>query len=294
MRSRIISTFILMLLAVPMLVSGCHFLRLFPNVVEPKQDGGLSTEAETSFYRIPPYVFLADFNLNDKLPVLQDLALLRKQIHAEVDLPLSSRMIKVHLFENRENYEKYMKQSYPNLPDRRAFFVAMPQPIGGSEELMVFTYWGERIQQDLRHELTHAVLHSVLKDVPLWLDEGLAEYFENPPQWAGVNHNHLEQLKLKIGIDFQPDLARLEKLSEVQDMSPAEYREAWAWVHYMIRGNPKARTVLINYLKELQTNPQPGSLQQRLIAAVPHCEQEMLHHLSKLNTVRPTGNTVSK
>ena len=52
---------------------------------------------------------------------------------------------------------------------------------------MVYTYWGNRIQQDLRHELTHAILHSVLKDVPLWLDEGLAEYFEVPHGWKGVN-----------------------------------------------------------------------------------------------------------
>ena len=57
------------------------------------------------------------------------------------------------------------------------------------EDLLVYTYWGDRIQQDLRHELTHALLHSVLKDVPLWLDEGLAEYFELPPaSWKGVNH----------------------------------------------------------------------------------------------------------
>ncbi|GIT30210.1 MAG: hypothetical protein Ct9H300mP1_22560 [Planctomycetaceae bacterium] len=42
--------------------------------------------------------------------------------------------------------------------------------------------------EDLRHEFTHGVLHSSLKRVPLWLDEGLAEYFEVVgPKPGGVN-----------------------------------------------------------------------------------------------------------
>src|SRR5438445_5221604 len=102
----------------------------------------------------------------------------------------------------------------PDLPKRRAFFVAQPS-VGASEDLLVYTYWGDRIQQDLRHELTHALLHSVLKDVPLWLDEGLAEFFEVPASTDGVNSQHLEQLRRG---DPRPNLARLEQLSEVQQI----------------------------------------------------------------------------
>ena len=88
--------------------------------------------------------------------------------------------MQVYLFEDRDAYERFMQSRYPNLPRRRAFFVAQPRGVGGGDDLLVYTFWGERIRQDLRHELTHALLHSVLKDVPLWLDEGLAEYFELP------------------------------------------------------------------------------------------------------------------
>src|SRR5437660_5823070 len=120
-----------------------------------------------------------------------------------------------------------MRGRYPDLPRRRAFFVAQPRSAGGSEELLVYTFYGEHIQQDLRHELTHALLHSVLRDVPLWLDEGLAEYFELPPDKGGVNPQHLDHLR-RTPKPFQPNLARLEGLSQVQQMTPAEYREAWA------------------------------------------------------------------
>src|SRR5205823_11063107 len=142
----------------------------------------------------------------------------------------------VYIFQDRDKYENVMRSRYPDLPKRRAFFVAQPRTVGGAEDLLVYTYWGDRIQEDLRHELTHALLHSVLKDVPLWLDEGLAEYYELPPDWNGTNYRHVEQLCHSQEKPFKPDLSRLEQLSQVQQMSPAEYREAWAWVHLMLRG----------------------------------------------------------
>src|SRR5262249_22145501 len=159
---------------------------------------------------------------------------------------------------DKERYERFMKSRYPDLPKRRAFFVAQPRAVGTAEDLIVYTYWHDRIQVDLRHELTHALFHSVLKDMPLWLDGGLAEYFELPPDWKGVNYLHLDLLLRGEGGPFHPDLARLEQLSQVQHMTPAEYREAWAWVHFMLFGNAEAKSVLLKYLQQLRTNPNPG------------------------------------
>ena len=45
----------------------------------------------------------------------------------------------------------------------------------------VFAQWGPDFRIDLHHEGTHALLHASLARVPLWLDEGLAKYFEVPP-----------------------------------------------------------------------------------------------------------------
>ena len=76
--------------------------------------------------------------------------------------------------------------------------------------------------------------------------------------------------------------ARLEGLSEVRDMNPAEYREAWAWVHLMLRGRPEARNVLLQYVRELRTNPQPGPLRSRLVAVWPRPEEALAGHLAGL------------
>ena len=128
-------------------------------------------------------------------------------------------------------------------------------------------------------EENHALLHSVLRDVPLWLDEGLAEYFELQPERQGINAQHLDHLRHNPNGPFQPNLARLEALEQVKQMTPAEYREAWAWVHLMLRSRPEGRSVLLGYLHQLRTNPNPGPVQPRLAAVYPALEETLVKHL---------------
>jgi hypothetical protein len=285
---RVLLLFSLLGSGVLLQLGGCNMLQLSrPGVapVEPKKTT-FDLPEKTSF-RLPPYVFLADFEIDHKLPLFRELEQLRDQVYSELQLPDSNKVIKVYLFQSQEKYEQFIQARYPNLPRRRAFFVAQPRPIGGSEDLLVYTHWGGQIQEDLRHELTHALLHSVLKDVPLWLDEGLAEYFETPRGWSGVNLSHLEQIRLVGTKGFQPNLERLEKLREVQEMTPAEYREAWAWVHLMLRGHPQGRQVLLAYIRELRSNRDPGPLRPRLQAAVPGLEAALIHHLDRLEAAAP-------
>lgn len=241
--------------------------------------------------RLSQFVFFSDFEISRNHPLFRDLAGLREQVCKELRLDGGTNLIQVHLFENREKYEAFMQANHPDLPRRRAFFVAQPRRLGGAEDLLVYTCWGDRIQQDLRHELTHALLHSVLKDVPLWLDEGLAEFFEVPANWNGLNYQHLEHL-VRPGLAC--DLNRLEGLTDVQQMAPAEYRESWAWVHFMLRGDPRAKQVLIDYLRELRTNPRPGPLRPRLVAVVPDIEANLRSHLAALEKTRTTGPAANR
>src|SRR5262249_20980190 len=234
-------------------------------------------------FRIAPYVFVADFEVPKSQPLFKELAQLRDQVSKELLLPPGTAVVQVYLFENRDRYEKFMKLKHPELPIRRAFFIAQPRGLGG-EDLIVYTYWGDRIRQDLRHELTHALLHSVIRDVPLWLDEGLAEYFELPPENQGVNAAHVENLRRAMGGSFKPDLARLEKLEQVDQMNPAEYREAWAWVHLMLRTRPEARTVLLSYLQQLRGTRHPGKLATKLKRVYPDPEKALEQQLAKLES----------
>lgn len=272
----------------PVVAAGCGTLRqtvLVPDKPERVERAAsapslLPPTLPSKSLRVSQYVFYSDVDLKADAPLFKELDDLREQVYRELKLPQSSNtLISVYLFEDRERYDRFMKARYPELPKRRAFFVAQPKTVGGGDELLVYTFWGERVRQDLRHELTHALLHSVLKDVPLWLDEGLAEYFELPPGSDGLNAQHLELLRKG---PFTPDLARLEQMSQVAQMTPAEYRESWAWVHLMLRGSPDAKAVLLTYLQQLRGTPNAGPLQPRLTAALPGLNDSLDMHLGQL------------
>lgn len=264
----------------PVLTVGCQSLSFLSPEAEKADKEAVPALPSRRTLRISQFLFSADFPLKKDLPLFKELEALRDQIYRELQLPAANVVVQVYLFEDRDRYERFMRVRYPELPKRRAFFVAQPKSVGG-EDLLVYTYWGDRIQQDLRHELTHALLHSVLKDVPLWLDEGLAEFYEMPASWKGTNYQHLEAIRRG---GFQPNLARLEQLSKVEQMAPPEYREAWAWVHLMLRGKPEAKTVLLNYLQQLRTNPNPGPLGPRLATVYPSLEETLSQYLAQVDT----------
>lgn len=271
---------------------GCHALHLeqpSPDKLPPANAKALAPPSKYTF-RVSQYQFLSDFEVKHDLPIFRELANLRDQVYKELQLQSVDTTVQVYIFEDRDKYENFMRGRYPDLPKRRAFFVAQPRSVGGVEDLLVYTYWGDRIQEDLRHELTHALLHSVLKDVPLWLDEGLAEYFEVPPDWKGINYQHLNQIRrVSTNSAFKPDLTRLEQMTQVQQMTPAEYREAWAWVHLMLRGRADAKAVLTEYLQTLRSNPNPGLLGPRLSAVYPNPEATLVEHVTQLEATNPTS-----
>jgi len=272
--------------------AGCETLRHAPPPPPPRDADSGSAPAPT----LPPatasvappgkhatrrdyYVLYHDFELDKTDPLFAELDALPEQVFGELKLPSGNTVVEVFIFDTPERYERYMLKNYPNLPKRRAYFLAGTRP--GVDELRIYTWMGDHILTDLRHELTHALLRSVLKDVPLWLDEGLAGYFELPPHQNGVNPQHLDAL---LHSPFRPNLARLEKFTEVAQMEKPEYREAWAWVHMMLRSGPGAKKVLVQYLQALRTDPKPGPLLPKLSEAVPEPEQALVDYLATVES----------
>jgi hypothetical protein len=280
-----------LLVACALALAGCGSLSKpdaddppFPTVPAPTLPGKAAAQ------RVSQFVFYSDTPLKENAPLFEELSQLRDQIFRDLQLPPSNTIVQVYLFDTQDKYERYMRFRYPELPKRRAFFVAHPGTPGGPRELLVFTYWGDHLRQDLRHELTHALLNSVLKEVPLWLDEGLAEYYELPPEKNGVNALHVDALRTA---STPPDLAALERLDQVPQMGRSQYQEAWAWVHLMLRGTPQARAVLLTYLQKLRDANPPGPLLPRLKEVYPSPGDALVQHVGSLSapaaTIRPVA-----
>jgi len=225
--------------------------------------------------RTDQLLVLSNFRLQKDHELIRDLEQLRKQVAQTLKLPMYGEQVVIYLFENELIYRQYLAVTHPNLPPRRAYFVGTPQ------ELAVYTYWGKRIQEDLRHEFTHGLLHSVLRNVPLWLDEGLAEYFEVPGQEVGtLNTNTVEKLQHVIKNGWKPDIERLESLEEFSEMQRLDYQEAWGWVHFMLHSSEATRHELLSYLDELQTKQNPEVLSSRLKNVLPAFQERYLAYLT--------------
>ncbi|MBY0231922.1 MAG: DUF1570 domain-containing protein [Gemmataceae bacterium] len=282
------------LLLVPLLAlaTGCHVLGLLGPAKEKGPDKppvaaapGEERVALPSKFQVrkAPVLFLSDFKLADDLPLFKELEEMRDAVLRELLLPPPRYTVTVYIFEGEKDYKAYLRQSKPDLHrlGRRAYFVAEPR--GAGKDYLVYTYFSKRIRQDLRHELTHALLNSVVKDVPQWLDEGLAETFELPPEKGGVNAEHVERLRADIAAGKQRlSLDRLEKLTEVEQMAPAEYREAWAWVHLLMHSKTEAKNALLSHLSQLRGKHPPGPLGPKLAKLFSSPEEALMAHLARL------------
>lgn len=195
---------------------------------------------------VAPFHILTDSPLRKHDPVVQELIRLDRLVGSTLRLPPCTRPIEIYIFADQDSYQRFMAYHYPELPARRAFFIAE-----GPREV-VYTFHGERLGEDLRHEACHALVHATLNTIPLWLDEGLAEYFETPPGSNGLHRRHLRGLVAAAEGGWMPGLTRLESFTDVRQMDAADYREAWAWVYYLLHSLPDGPELLFDYLEQLR------------------------------------------
>ena len=109
----------------------------------------------------------------------------------------------------------------------------------------------------LYHEYTHALMHLNFSGLPLWLDEGIAEFYgnskldEKESRVGTINESHLYILS-------QNKLLPIETLLNVEHSSPyyneanqasVFYAESWALMHYlMLDAEAQKRQLLKNFL----------------------------------------------
>ena len=143
---------------------------------------------------------------------------------------------------------------------------------------MVFAYMNDDFAIDLRHESTHALLHASLPMVPLWLDEGIAEYFEVPRAQRASGNPHLRTIRWAARLGRTPDLTALEAKADLTGMGRSDYRDSWAWAHFMLHGPKEAHDALVAFLSDIQASTPPGKLSERLTRRLPDLERQYIQH----------------
>lgn len=219
-----------------------------------------------------PFVIRADFDLEPHDGLFRQLADLQKNLTDHLGVPPAEEQIEVFLFKDSTSYKRFLAAEYPNLPYRRGLFIKS----GGVGRVMV--HQCEEFEIDLRHECTHALLHASLPVVPLWLDEGLAKFYEVPPGARAFGSPFLGPVRWGALFGLSPNLAKLERLEDFAKMGATEYREAWAWVHFLQYESETSHQVLVDYLADLRANRPPGSFEQRLESKIRNTRGRFTSH----------------
>ena len=223
-----------------------------------------------------PFRYHADYSLESDSRLLKHIAGMHQQLPTELGFKPNDNAIHVYLFSRQATYERYLARFFTNVPQRRALFIKQGGPG------MVFAYRSRDFATDVRHETTHAVLHNSLPTVPLWMDEGLAEYYEVARDDRRLKNPHLRKVIREANRHRLPSLSRLESITELGEMTAVEYREAFAWMHFCLHGPVAARKILQSHLLDISQNRPAGRFADRVRKSMPDVEYQFFSHYRRL------------
>jgi hypothetical protein len=197
----------------------------------------------------------AEFRLNPNIVAAQ-LASVEEELHRNLALAQPEEAkIQIIVFKSVASYRSYLASRVPEALRRRAIFYR------SGEQYQIYAYRHAQLLTDLRHEYTHSVLHRTLPFVPLWIDEGLAEYLEVQPE-RRAKSSRLVAMKWKCRTGWRPDLRRLESIPSAARMTSDHYRDSWAWTHYLLNESDQTRTLFRTYLAAISAGEAPGTFSE--------------------------------
>jgi len=215
---------------------------------------------------------------------------LERDLQAYLGLPGRKELVEVLMFDSESHYASFLRKEFPDAPnDRRALFIKKNGMPG-----IVLIRLTEGTNDDIRHEMTHAFLHASYSYVPLWLDEGLAEYFELPANKRADGKSYLKNpTNNNLVFSSVPSLRKLEKIKNVNEFGAREYRESWAWIHFLIHNSPITHKILAGYLAQVGSGQPTDTLENYLKKSVPDIKQEYFDHFKGWKNRNKTADTES-
>jgi hypothetical protein len=187
----------------------------------------------------------------------------------------------VLIFADRQQYFSHLEKTLPTAPRRNSLFIVR------SGRPTILAVQGETLLQDLTHEAVHSLNHLTFRNtsMPLWMDEGLAEWAEDSvEQQSRVHGKALRQLlgEQRILLPEPISLAALEKIKSTTRADAVDYAASWAWCRFLLSGKEGCRGVWNRYLQDIRGGQQAGRLSHRLALSVPDYEERFLRFLTSI------------
>ena len=221
--------------------------------------------------RTPHFTVLTDTNEKQALRLASQFERMRSVFH--VLLPSSSDApspIVVLALKDRKAFQAVEPQSYmaKGQLDLAGLFLS-----GGDKNyiLLRLDAQGEHPFATVYHEYTHFMTAKASAWMPLWLNEGMAEFYQNtdileknvelgqasPDDILYLRQNRLIPLPVLFKVDHASPYYHDEQKGSVF------YAESWALTHYLIITDREKNTELLhNYLERLVANEDPVTAAQ--------------------------------
>ena len=127
----------------------------------------------------------------------------------------------------------------------------------------------------IRHEGFHQYLDTLAKDVPPWLNEGMAEYYQGSrsalgrPSPGRLQPRHLRSLALMRGKGRVPveELTRMP-YPKFYANPINNYAQGWALVHFLRRSTRRNRAIMDRLLQGLKAGKPYDAVRKEAFAGV--------------------------
>ncbi len=227
----------------------------------------------------------------------------------QIDVREPQLPLVVVMFKTEADFQKYQRMppgvvAYYHTLSNRVFMYENSRLADARPDLAV-----QQALATIAHEGAHQVLHNIgvqqrLSLWPMWLSEGLAEYFAPTTagerlKWKGsgqVNDLRMFELEqyIKSRAAEKPDGQLIEHTTQAARLTSTGYATAWALTHYLAKNK---RVEFNDYVKKMSqlgpleaTGPivQPGIVRENLATFeiqfgdnLPDMENRLVMHLKK-------------
>lgn len=190
----------------------------------------------------------------------------------------SKKPANVYIFHERQEFQEYAKEKdkqWPFLLDSRAYYVP------ARSEMLTYNREDENsVNRTLFHETLHQIFLHYVPDPPIWINEGLAEYFCNFEYKDGIyktgrlSQKHLALLKKMLIEGCYTPVDHLIELNHHSfhndNFGPKEmgnYAQSWSLVYFFMNAdNGKYRNLTNDYLTNLFDGKKPKDAFEKVLA----------------------------
>jgi len=168
----------------------------------------------------------------------------------------TKRLYKVFLFSGEAGFKRYRAEASLSASQSLENAAGVYSPL--LKQLLIWNLpTRDEMMRTVRHEGFHQYLDRLLPDPPVWLNEGMAVYYEGMERVAGDLRTDLPRPDLLEDVAAKPLVPLREFLrsrpKQFYEMAPHSYAQAWLLVHMLQHGPTKHRDRLRALLTRLET-----------------------------------------